>query len=65
MVIINPGNPTGQLFSENTLQEIIKFCYRHNLAIITDEVYQQNLFREGTEFHSVRKILSHMPEPYN
>jgi len=27
MVVINPGNPTGSVFSEDTLAEIIKFCH--------------------------------------
>eukprot|EP01015_Nassula_variabilis_P001611 TRINITY_DN10873_c0_g1_i8.p1 TRINITY_DN10873_c0_g1~~TRINITY_DN10873_c0_g1_i8.p1 ORF type:complete len:310 (+),score=54.91 TRINITY_DN10873_c0_g1_i8:152-1081(+) len=65
LVVINPGNPTGQIFSDKTIQEFIKFAHKHNLTIIADEVYQQNIFKKGAEFHSFRKVVTHMPEPYN
>jgi len=27
MVVINPGNPTGAVYTQDTLEEIIKFCH--------------------------------------
>ena len=38
MVVINPGNPTGQHLSEENMRNIIKFCHDENLLIIADEV---------------------------
>ena len=34
MVIINPGNPTGQCLSETNLREIINFCIQENLVLL-------------------------------
>ena len=31
---------------------------------MADEVYQQNVYKEGKEFHSVRKVLHQMGDPY-
>jgi len=39
LVVINPGNPTGQVLSGDNIKDIIKFCYDNSLAIIADEVY--------------------------
>lgn len=38
IVIINPGNPTGQVLSRENIEEIIKFAYKKNLFIFADEV---------------------------
>ena len=38
MVVINPGNPTGQHLSEENMQEIIRFCKREKLMLLADEV---------------------------
>lgn len=60
MVIINPGNPTGQCLSEGNLREIIKFCYEENLVLLGDEVYQQNIYQDERPFISARKVHSHL-----
>ena len=65
MVIINPGNPTGNILSEENIREIIKFCNDNNLIILADEVYQNNIYSENKEFHSFKKVMNKMPEPYN
>jgi len=56
MVIINPGNPTGQCLSEANLREILKFCYQENLALLGDEVYQQNIYQDERPFISSKKV---------
>lgn len=38
IVIINPGNPTGQVLSLENVQDIIKWAYDKKLLIIADEV---------------------------
>ena len=65
MVVINPGNPTGQLLSEENIKEIIKFCYDKKLFLLADEVYQGNIYSEHKKFVSFKKVLSEMEEPYN
>ncbi len=40
----NPGNPTGALFSRERLQEIVDLVRRHNLFLISDEVYREFIY---------------------
>lgn len=63
MVIINPGNPTGQCLSEANLREVLKFCYQNNLVLMGDEVYQQNVYQDERPFISARKVLMDMGPP--
>ncbi|KAI9319115.1 pyridoxal phosphate-dependent transferase [Dichotomocladium elegans] len=65
LVIINPGNPTGQCLSEKNMREIIQLCHEEHLVLLADEVYQTNVYMSGTRpFHSFKKILRSMGEPY-
>lgn len=65
MVIINPGNPTGQCLSVPNLQEIVRFCTQENLVLLADEVYQQNIYQDERPFISARKVLMDMGSPIN
>ena len=65
IVIINPGNPTGQILTEETIKKIVEFAYRNGVVIMADEVYQQNIYREDRSFVSFKKVVASMPEPYN
>jgi len=55
IVVINPGNPTGAVLDENSVREVIDFAKKYNLAIIADEVYQENTY--GLPFFSFAKVL--------
>ncbi|CAN6196633.1 unnamed protein product [Urochloa humidicola] len=63
MVIINPGNPTGQCLSEANIKELLQFCYHENLVLLADEVYQQNIYQDERPFISARKVLFDMGPP--
>uniref|UniRef100_A0A0E0FXV4 Alanine aminotransferase 2 n=1 Tax=Oryza nivara TaxID=4536 RepID=A0A0E0FXV4_ORYNI len=63
MVIINPGNPTGQCLSEGNIKELLKFCFHENLVLLADEVYQQNIYQDERPFISARKVLFDMGPP--
>lgn len=65
IVIINPGNPTGQVLSRKNIEEIIKFAHKEGLFLFADEVYQDNVYAEGSQFHSFKKVLMEMGEPYS
>ncbi|HXK49704.1 MAG TPA: pyridoxal phosphate-dependent aminotransferase [Clostridiales bacterium] len=41
IVICNPGNPTGAVFKRERLQELVDFAKKHELYIISDEVYRE------------------------
>jgi alanine-synthesizing transaminase len=44
IVVINPNNPTGALYSDELLLGIIALCRKHNLVIFADEVYDKVLY---------------------
>jgi alanine transaminase len=65
LVIINPGNPTGQCLSEDNIRDIIDFCHKERIVLLADEVYQTNIYQpEQRPFHSFKKILSSMGPEY-
>lgn len=47
IVIINPNNPTGAVYSRETLLEIIKIAREYELIIFSDEIYDQILYDES------------------
>lgn len=65
IVIINPGNPTGQVLTRENIENIIKFCYKEKLFIFADEVYQHNVYDKNSAFHSFKKVLTEMGAPYS
>lgn len=51
LIFNSPNNPTGTVFSEETLRAIAELAGKHDLWIITDEVYARILF--GGEYQSI------------
>ncbi len=41
IVIINPNNPTGAVYSKELLMEIVEIARQHNLIIFADEIYDK------------------------
>ena len=64
IVVINPGNPTGNVLPREDIEDIIKICYENEILICADEVYQQNIYKKDRPFLSFRKVLAEMGEPY-
>lgn len=64
IVVINPGNPTGQVLTKKNIQGIIEFAHKNKLFVFADEVYQDNVYDKESTFHSFKKILFEMGEPY-
>src|SRR6202047_957055 len=55
MLILNsPNNPTGTVFSEETLAGIAELARKHDLWVISDEIYARILF--GGEYKSIRAM---------
>ncbi|KAF8782675.1 Alanine aminotransferase 2 like protein [Argiope bruennichi] len=65
LVVINPGNPTGSVLTYENIREIIKFAFEEKLLLMADEVYQDNVYAPGKQFHSFKKVLMELGEPYN
>lgn len=51
--------------TKSDLQEICKLCYDHSILILSDEVYQKNVYKDGTKFVSMRQALHELGEPYS
>ena len=64
IVVINPGNPTGQVLSLENQKQIVEFCKKEGLILLADEVYQDNIYAEGKEFNSFKKVLKSMGDDY-
>ena len=62
IVVINPGNPTGAVLSLENVKMIIRFAKRNGLAVIADEVYQENVYDKADRFHSFAKTMHGMGE---
>jgi alanine transaminase len=60
IVVINPGNPTGQVLDEANMREIVSFCAEEGICLFADEVYQENIWKEGAKFTSFRKVALDM-----
>lgn len=57
LVVINPGNPTGQSLPRGVVDQILAFAARHNLVLMADEVYQENVYGSAPQFTSFKRSL--------
>jgi len=55
ILICNPGNPTGYLYSKEEISQLAKLVKKHDLFLIADEVYREFAY-DGEEHHSVMAI---------
>lgn len=61
IVVINPGNPTGQVLTRQNIEDIIKFAYKNRLFLFADEVYQDNVYAPESKFFSFKKVSFRQP----
>lgn len=47
IVVINPNNPTGALYSDELLKQIVDIARQHGLVILADEVYDKVLYEDA------------------
>ena len=57
--LISPNNPTGVVFNENALKELVDIANEHNLYIICDEIYDQIIFDD--KFIGIGKVAGDSP----
>ena len=50
IVIINPNNPTGAVYSEEILRSLVAIAEKHNLIVFADEIYDRIVF-DGSVHH--------------
>ena len=58
LVVINPGNPTGQCLSRANQEQVVRLCAAEGIVLLADEVYQDNVYAEGKSFTSFKKVVS-------
>jgi alanine-synthesizing transaminase len=44
IVLINPNNPTGSVYSADVIQQIVEICRKHNLVLLSDEIYDRIVY---------------------
>ncbi|ABE55276.1 aminotransferase [Shewanella denitrificans OS217] len=54
IVLINPNNPTGAVYSEALLLEVIELCRQHDLILFADEIYDKILYDEAQHVPAAR-----------
>ncbi len=52
ILICNPGNPTGYLYSKEEIKKLAEIVKKHDLFLIADEVYREFVY-DGNEFYSI------------
>ena len=62
IAVINPGNPTGAVLSYDSIRMVVSFAREHHLAILADEVYQENVYGRDRVFHSFAKVFHDLHE---
>lgn len=55
IVLINPNNPTGAVYSKDLLLDIVEIARQHGLVILADEIYDKILFDEA-EHHCLAAL---------
>lgn len=55
ILICNPGNPTGYLYSEEEIQKLAAIVKKHDLYLVADEVYREFAY-DGHSHHSVMQL---------
>ena len=60
IVIINPNNPTGALYSEEILKEIVEVARSHQLIIFSDEIYDR-LVMDSLKHISIASLAPDIP----
>jgi len=62
ILICNPSNPTGYLYSKEEIEKLGDLAIKHNIFLIIDEVYREFIHDDETKHYSVlesRKLVDH------
>ena len=61
LMLNNPSNPTGMIYSAEELRAIADVCVKHDLYILADEIYYQLIY-DGIEFTSIASLGEEVKE---
>lgn len=60
MIVTNPSNPCGSVFSREHLQNIVALAEKYFIPIIADEIYEHFVF-PGIEHHPISSLSKNVP----
>ncbi|XP_076334138.1 tyrosine aminotransferase-like isoform X2 [Tachypleus tridentatus] len=60
VIVNNPSNPCGSVFSQNHIQAILDVAARNFVPIIADEIYEHFVF-PGYNYHSIASLSTEVP----
>jgi aspartate/methionine/tyrosine aminotransferase len=58
IIIVNPHNPLGDIYDEQTIQPILEFAAEKGIHVIVDEIYALSIFEKEKPFHSMLNYIS-------
>lgn len=61
LMLNNPSNPTGMIYSNDELKSIAEVCVKHDLYILADEIYYKLIY-DGIEFTSIASLGDEVKE---
>jgi len=60
LVLINPNNPTGAVYSDDLLKQLIDIAREHKLLLLSDEIYEKILY-DGVTHTSIASLCDDVP----
>jgi len=60
IIVLNPNNPTGTVYSPETLKAILELAAEHSLVVFSDEIYDK-LILDGAAFTSIASLAADVP----
>ena len=61
ILICNPGNPTGTVYTKEEMEMLIEICEKNNLFLISDEVYREFVY-DGKKHISILNYMQKFPK---
>jgi alanine-synthesizing transaminase len=61
ILLINPNNPTGAVYSKQTLEKVLDLARQHGLVIFADEIYEKLIFDPHEKHTSIATLATDVP----
>ncbi|MCK5051501.1 MAG: pyridoxal phosphate-dependent aminotransferase [Candidatus Cloacimonetes bacterium] len=61
LILNSPNNPTGSVYNRKELEKIAAVCIKHNIMIISDEIYEKLIY-DGKKHFSIASISDEVRE---
>src|ERR1022692_11828 len=61
VLLINPNNPTGAVYSKRTLEKVLELARRHGLIVFADEIYDKLIFDPSAKHVSIATLAQDVP----